>query len=141
MTWTLWDALDGLQHEDADLYRLEAHITSGGYSMDVFAAEPDRIEAIILPWQSDMDRVVDEGQLGHTPGLKAYVDPDLDIGRNDRVHYKGGAFRVANPQYNAARGVVRLDLRTDDREFTQTSDVDLSQHDYQEPDRSGFGGF
>ena len=135
----MWARMKQLQGADEVLlHRLVGRDTSGGHNIDIFEDEPEEFDAVIRPWQDDIDAVEETGQTGHTPGLKMYVTNEMDIGRNDRVIYNGGHFRVVNPQIDTLNNFSRYDLRTDERELRTESDVH-DDIDLEEPDRDGYG--
>lgn len=124
-----------------DLYKLVGRDRSGGYSNDVFANNPPiSLECVIRPWQQDLNNVSEDGQTGHTPGFKLYAPVSANLARNDRIHWDSGAFRVVNPQHDQFQDIVRWDIRTDDRELIQESDVPTSVT-LEQPDRDRFGGY
>lgn len=108
--------------DPVDLYRLEGYADVAGHTHSVFSG-PENVEVVIRPWQADMAQVVPQGQLGQTPGFKLYVDESTMLSRDDRIHWRGGPFRLMNPQYDELWGVERWDIQTDERRFRHVDDT------------------
>jgi hypothetical protein len=139
MARSLWASLKPLA-EDVEIYHLAKVIETGGYRRDIFETESHTQPMVIRPWQQDQFSVQDEGAMGETPGLKGYAGLEEDRTnryrdcvrpprRGDRVHYEGSAWRITNPQVSTKEGIVRFDLRTDEREFTTVDEIDLNRED------------
>lgn len=108
--------------ETAEVHRLAGHVSSGGHHNPVFHGA-ETIDCIIRPWQSDVGTQADEGYTGQTPGFKVFVDPDLNLGRGDRLVYRNGDLRLSNPHYDQTHGLERWDGRTDERRLRLASDI------------------
>lgn len=134
---TMFDSLSTMG-DDVDLHRLQGYVSAGGHHSAVFAgSEVHRV--VIRPWESDMMRQAGEGATGQTVGKKVYAPEGLNLKRGDRIHYRNGAFKLMNPQYDQLNGLERWDAKEDERDFKLASDlpndIDI------EPPQADYGGY
>ena len=105
------------------LHRLAGYISTGGHHSEVFHGE-EPLQVLIRPWQSDMAQQEPSGYTGETPGVKAYTYPGSNLGRGDRIVWKGEHFRLMNPQNDPVHGAQRWDLQTDERQLRLAAEMD-----------------
>lgn len=134
-----FDSLRALGADDVDLHRLEGFTDRGGHHAAVFAPAESH-EFVVRPWESDMAAQETVGNLGETSGKKVYAADEHELSRGDRIHYRGGAFRLMNPQFDQLNDLERWDAQADEREFVTTDelDEDVTVHP---PDEDGYGGY
>ena len=135
---TFFAELTDLGGEEVELYRLAGYLDQSGHHSAVF--EPaETVTFVIRPWQSDFGQVIPEGMTGQTPGVKVYADESHTLRRGDRFHYRDGAFRLMNPQYDQLNGLERWDGQTDEREFRLLDELRPEHLDALEDPDQGYG--
>lgn len=137
MKGSMFDSL-ATMGDEVDLHRLQGHVSAGGHHSPVFA-DANPVTLVVRPWESDMMGQAGEGATGQTVGKKVYAPEGLNLKRGDRIHYRGGAFKLQNPQYDQLNDFERWDAREDERNFRLASDVD--DETTIEPPQSDYGGY
>lgn len=140
MPWpwgTMFDSL-ATMGDDVTLHRLQGYVSGGGHHSPVFAGGSSQ-RLVVRPWESDNTGQASEGATGQTTGHKVYAPAGLNLKVGDRIHYRGGAFKLMNPHYDQLNDLERWDAKEDDREFRLASDVASGVEI--EPPQSDFGGY